>query len=139
MFKRATSPSRILFNCFDNMIIGKEEKILQENVTAYRDSIRKLLREKKKKIEENERNGKHTEFQDVLHLFLTNDFYANDEELIVDQCIGLLAAGTLPATALVVNLIVQSIQNPEVGRKIKEELQEKFFGPAGIKMGEDFG
>mmetsp|Transcript_2237 Transcript_2237/g.2184 ORF Transcript_2237/g.2184 Transcript_2237/m.2184 type:complete len:171 (-) Transcript_2237:648-1160(-) len=102
MFKRATSPSRILFNCFDHMIIGAEERLLQENVTAYRNKIRSLIREKKKKIEENQQ----ADFHDIMHLLLTNEFYANDEDLIVDQCIGLLAAGTLPATALVINLVV---------------------------------
>mmetsp|Transcript_22949 Transcript_22949/g.22280 ORF Transcript_22949/g.22280 Transcript_22949/m.22280 type:complete len:277 (+) Transcript_22949:312-1142(+) len=122
MFKKVLSLSRIFFNCFDTMFIGQEEKILEENIETLRGSFVKLLREKKQKIEEEQRQGKKVEFKDMLSLFVTNENYANDEELIVDECIEFLAAGTLTTTTLMVNLIVKSIQNPEVHRKIREDL-----------------
>jgi len=67
-----------------------------------REFFRKLINERREQIS----IMKEEDCNDILSLFLKDENFKDDDELIIDESIEFMAGGTLTSASLVMNFII---------------------------------
>jgi hypothetical protein len=82
----------MLFEVFDDIYWGKDEKIILRNMAKFRDIIRSIIHSRKEDMEKDINfSAKNSDF---VTLLLNDDFFKTDEDMIVDECVTFMIAAT---------------------------------------------
>ena len=73
---------------------------------------------------EDRRSGrnKSASGEDLLSILLTNDYYKNDDEMIIDEIFTLFLAGSKTVATTMANLICYLDRAPDAKRKLVAEI-----------------
>jgi len=80
-----------MFPFLINYYIFKEEKELLANIETIRSELRKIVMEKREKLE---KNPQEAERGDLMTILLSDEIFQNDIEMILDECLTFFLAGT---------------------------------------------
>ena len=76
---------------------------------------------------------------DILSLILTDDLFKDNDEMIVDESITFIVAGTQTTAVTTSNLICYYTQHTDILDKIREDCQNCFknYGKSNIQLAEE--
>ena len=81
---------RLLFQCFDNVYLGRNEKEVLNNTIRFRNFIKDLIAERREMMKKKNFINKG----DFLTLLLNDEIFKDQDDLIVDECIAFMFAST---------------------------------------------
>lgn len=113
-------PHRMFFDIFDDIYMGKGEKCLLGNINRFRDMIRELIKERREEIKED----KHflENHSDFLTILLCDELFAESDEMIVDECVTFMLAGTMTSSNLFSNNIYNSTRYSDKRQTLRNEI-----------------
>lgn len=109
---------------FDSSFVTKDEKETLKNTESLRAYIRDLIRDRKEQM----KNNKNGELKDFVSVLLTDDIYADDESLMIDECAVFFIAATQTTTALVTNVLFYMTMIKEYKQRLMKEIITQFEG-----------
>mmetsp|Transcript_30476 Transcript_30476/g.29857 ORF Transcript_30476/g.29857 Transcript_30476/m.29857 type:complete len:111 (+) Transcript_30476:363-695(+) len=91
--------------------VFQKERELLENIRTIRGELKKLVLEKKEKLE---KNSAEAEKGDLMTILLSDDIFKDDIEMTLDECLTFFAAGTQTTVSLMTTVLSNVIKNPEI-------------------------
>jgi cytochrome P450 len=98
---------RMIFDIFDSMVIGRDEKETIENSDAFRRFLKKIITGRRTEMAKADFVSKG----DFLTMLLQDELFRGDDEYIVDECLTFMAAATQTTTILISNAIYYLSKN----------------------------
>ena len=115
---------RLIFDSLDFAIFGQEEKLLDKNNTTLRDYIMRMII---KRREDFKKPG-FVDKGDFLTNLLKDELFANQDVLIIDECITFLLAATQTSTTLIINCVYNLSRWTEARETLRKEMR-RFIDP----------
>jgi cytochrome P450 len=136
--KRLMQPHVFLFRSFLTLNVTPLDRLVKRNALRVRAALRKFM--------EDRRSGKNksADGDDLLSILLTNDYYKNDDELIIDEIFTLFLAGSKTVATTTANLICYLDKSPNSKSKLLTEvdsslssIKDDFMGKFDLEKAEE--
>jgi len=105
------------------------DKLINRNIKAFRDHVRKMVNERKR----GDSKTYHEDSSDMLSILLSDDYYHDKEESIIDEVVTFFFAGMSTVQVSTANLICYVTMNDDIKQKLLKE-----FMPVLEKKSDNF-
>ena len=104
---------------FGPLFVGRDEKEMLINATNFRKFIKQMISERREEMQQKNYVAK----DDFLTLLLLDDLFINDEEMMIDECLAFMQAGTATTTMLMYNTLYYLTINPKILDTARNEIK----------------
>lgn len=109
---------RFLFDIFDEVSVGQQEKETAQNSEYFRLFLKKMINKRRREMGSDSFVSKG----DFLTMLLQDELFKGQDEYIVDECLTFMAAASQTTTMLVSNAIYYLTKFRETSCKLRAEL-----------------
>lgn len=100
---------------------NKNDEVFLKNIATFRGHLLKIIDDRKKGMSESY-DGQSSDMLDIL---TKSEFFANKENKIIDEFIGMFMAGMKTTQATTTNLIQYLIKFPDLKKQLLDEINPK--------------
>lgn len=100
------------------------------NINKLRGTISQLIKERRA-LMENDKNYQE-EASDLLSILLNDEIFANDDAMVIDECITFQMAATQTTSTTISNLIFYVTQQPKIKDRVVKEVEKALTGVKDI-------
>ena len=126
LIERMALPSVFFFPIFNNLFLTPHERDLKANATTLRTLIQSIVTRRRQEIA---KDPSLKEAGDFLTILLTEDFFMNDNERIIDECFTFFFAGSQTSAVTTQNLIIALMKHPEYQEMLLKEFEDELIKP----------
>lgn len=116
----AFNPIRQYFDVFDEIVLGKSEREINENCIRLRAFIQAMIEKRRESLKDSSFKNRG----DFLTLMVQDEIFKDQDTYILDECITFMLASTMTTTLLITNSIFYLTKYPRVLEKLRKELFE---------------
>ena len=109
-----------------NVYLTPAERAMKANAGFIRELISQIIDRRRAAIE---KDPKLKEAGDFLTILLTEPFFMNDNERIIDECLTFFFAGSQTSGVTAQNLMIALMKNPGYQTRLLEEFDTEIVQP----------